>query len=178
MLGAEDDLISIRRDSCWFCWNRPLSMIPRKEKAPCGACGFDEAKLLYFINATQCVFDALPDGCPKSGRYGVSASTSRSKISVSFHLKMRTPPGFKTRKHSEKPARISAGQVFLSNSPYFSAIHDLFPPRLMICGGSNTTSEKKLSGKTNLRKSITASGATLMVAPFVCNVGGSVRLSR
>lgn len=51
-------------------------------------------------------------------------------------------------------------------------------PALRTWGGSNTTSEKDLSGNSSFRKSITASGATVNVAPLLMSVGGRMRWSR
>src|SRR3546814_3398654 len=62
-----------------------------------------------FMKVIQCVSADLPTRlCPTSGFSVVSASTSETGICVSFHLKIRTPSGSRTRKHSVKPeARYS-----------------------------------------------------------------------
>ncbi len=52
---------------------------------------------LFFMKHIQCVLARLPDICPKTGRSGVNFKISVTLISVSFHLKIRKPPGFNTQ---------------------------------------------------------------------------------
>src|SRR5690606_2937118 len=109
-----------------------------------------------FMNVIQCVPPRLPDGCPNNGRSGVRASTSRVPTCTSLHLKISTPAGRSTRKHSAKPARRSARQSAPS-FPYLAASQDLGPARTR-CGGSNTTSGNVSSAKGRQRKSRRQSG--------------------
>ena len=46
--------------------------------------------------------------CPAKGLFSVNISISETLISVSFHLKISTPFGFSTRKHSANPCRRSS----------------------------------------------------------------------
>src|SRR5690606_25927960 len=79
-----------------------------------------------FIKAIQCVFPCLPVGCPKRGFSFVHFSTSLTFTWSSFHLKIRTPLGSNTRKHSSKPFLSSAVQSFVS-FPYFLVSQEFSP---------------------------------------------------
>ena len=85
-----------------------------------------------FINVNQCVLPWRPVGCPNRGWCGVSAKICGTLIWSSFHLKISTPPGLSTRKHSAKPWLMSSRQSWVS-CPYFLANHDFFPARTR-CG--------------------------------------------
>lgn len=130
-----------------------------------------------FMNVTQCVFCCLPLRCPKSGRSGVSARICETGISSSHHLKIKTPSGRSTRKHSENPRRSSSRQSPFS-VPYFRPTHPVAPLRSK-CGGSNTTSANVLSGNGRSVKSAKWSGSiTSSRLPPLLEISGSVCRSR
>lgn len=97
--------------------------------------------------------------CPKTGRLEKQESTSRKLICVSFHLKIKVPPGFKTLQHSSNPFDKSSLHVSLLRLPYFFFIQDV-SSACKRCGGSKQIRKKDSSGKGNLRKSHTVSGFT------------------
>ncbi len=109
------------------------------------------------MNTSQCVRPLRPLGCPNSGSTSVSAKTSLTFTCVSFHLKINTPSGDKTRKHSAKPRRRSSRQSGPS-LPYLAA-SQLFGPARSRCGGSNATKLNVPSGNGMERKSICTSGS-------------------
>lgn len=117
---------------------------------------------LFFMKHIQCVLARLPDICPKIGFSCVSFKSSETLISVSFHLKIRKPPGFNTRKHSTKPLVRISRQPF-PRCPYLiicQPFNSLVSPEYFKWGGSNTTIEKMPSGYGISVKSACTSGWT------------------
>ena len=102
--------------------------------------------------------------CPKTGRLEKQESTSRKLICVSFHLKIKVPPGFKTLQHSSNPFDKSSLHVSLLRLPFFFFFPDVYPA-CKRCGGSKQIRKKDSSGKGNLRKSHTVSGFTSKTLP-------------
>ena len=114
-----------------------------------------------FMKHIQCVLARFPEIWPKIGFSGVSFKISPTFISVSFHLKIRNPPGLRTLKHSENPFLSRSfqslynapyficchpvGAVFQKRQPYMSANFDFFPRLCTRCGGSKTTMENDSS---------------------------------
>lgn len=109
------------------------------------------------MNTIQCVLAVVPHRCPNRGASVVRDRTVDTGTRCSFHLKINVPSGHKTRKHSEKPNRISSFQSAFS-VPYFLAVQPLGPAN--VCGGSKTTSEKVSSLKGKALKSARTSGFT------------------
>ena len=85
-----------------------------------------------FIKHIHIVLLCLPVVCPNRGLKGITDKTSEAFISLSFHLKMSVPLGFKTRIHSANPSCISDFQSF-GSLPYFLAIHEV-SPSVFRCG--------------------------------------------
>ena len=121
------------------------------------------AILSSLTNTTQCVLSFPGLRLPKSGRYGDSASTSRSGTWYSHHLNTSVPPSLSTRKHSENPLARSSRQLS-SSLPYLMAMQ-LLLPALSRCGGSNTTNPNEPSWYGMAVKSMLTSGDTSKALP-------------
>ena len=113
-----------------------------------------------FMKTTQCVPIFFPLLCPNSGFSGVSFRMSRTGKRHSFHLNIKTPSGFSTRKHSEKPS-LSISRQSPCSDPYFFVIW--LVPVCSMCGGSNTTKWKVLSGNSIFEKSPNTQGSITLV---------------
>jgi len=112
-----------------------------------------------FMKTIQCPLAVAPILWPKSGFSCVNDRIVFTDIRCSFHLKINVPYGIRTRKHSANPRLISSFQSIPPDKvPYFFAMYPDVP--LNVCGGSNTTSVKVLSGNGSALKSAKTSGST------------------
>ena len=134
------------------------------------------------------MFARLPDMYPKIGFWSVSERTSLTFMSVSFHLNIKNPPCFKTRKHSVNPLANISCQSSFGSEPYlvccqpvgfafaYISANLLLPVFRNKCGGSKTTIENVSSSYGIFMKSACTSGLISKCRPSH-NVKLSLRIS-